>query len=378
MNILVNAASIKEGGPKVVLTRLLEFMPRERPSWNWIVLVNATPKLPGPAPTNLIWAEATGIGRSYVHTLYWYELGLRRLAAKFKPDAFLSLTNYLPRLQVRCPTVLLVQHAGHFSPTFDSLMRQYSSSILSRWMWRQKSRRVQASVSTAKAVTVQSSVLARAIAEQLGPHGTIATIPHGPGIAMRRHEPPSVRATEIFRIGYISKWGVQKDFHTLIAAAAKLKQMGRKFRLVLTLDEGCAEVQQLLRGGIAAQIADCIENHGEVASPDALVALYDSLDVFVFASLCESFGFPMLEAMSRGIPLLVAATPENLEMTGGAARHFPPRDDVALFRLLDEVLADGEMRAAMAKQSLRRSADFSWERAAGETVSLIERVAARA
>src|SRR6185437_7615159 len=108
-------------------------------------------------------------------------------------------------------------------------------------------------------------------------------------------------------------------------AVRSLSEQGRDLRLVLTLGEADPVAAASLAHAKALGVAHLIENHGEV-SAGQITAIYDSVDLFVFPSLCESFGMPMVEAMARGLCIVVADTPVNREITGAAGLTFPPGD----------------------------------------------------
>lgn len=117
-----------------------------------------------------------------------------------------------------------------------------------------------------------------------------------------------------------------------------------------------------------------IENYGEL-SPTEIDRLYKSLHAFVFPSLCESFGFPMVEAMAHGIPLLVADTESNVEVVGEGGKAFPAHDAESLARELERLSNDVDWFRLRAQASLQRVREFDWVRAAAETVSLIDELA---
>ena len=156
---------------------------------------------------------------------------------KYRPDVLFSQTNYLPLRRLACATMLLIQHAGHFSAEFDRLTRESLNSRLALLFWQWKRQWVRRSARSADLLTVQTAALAEAISSQGGPpREQITVIPHGPGLADHRSLPRPDRMPKSFRIGYITKWGVQKNFSTLFAAARKLRDVGYRFKIVLTLD----------------------------------------------------------------------------------------------------------------------------------------------
>jgi glycosyltransferase involved in cell wall biosynthesis len=108
-------------------------------------------------------------------------------------------------------------------------------------------------------------------------------------------------------------------------------------------------------------------------SEDDLEALYLGARCFVFPSLAEGFGLPVLEAMERGLPVACSNASSLPEVAGDAARYFDPFDVMDMRRAIAEVLADDSLRSRLAAAGRSRALLFSWERAAAETVAVYER-----
>lgn len=369
--VCINAVSVREGGSLVVLRELLLGMQQQRPGWCWTVVTNELARAALPDLQHVSWVVLSARELSGLRLLRWYAIGLPRLLRDSSADLLFSQTNYLPWRRLRCPALLLEQHAGHFSPLFARLLLE-QAGWSARLAWFCKGRWVRRSLAVATQITVQTAALRAAIADDTGIAAErIAVIPHGCGLVPRgtvAASPPPAGVPA--RIGYITKYGVQKNFGVLFAAVAALRERGLELRLVLTLDSAEPQVQSVLAQAAALGIADLVENHGELPA-SGIVALYRSLHVFVFPSLCESFGFPLLEAMATGLPLVVAATPSNLEVAGAAGLGFPPQDHAQLAMHLHGLLADPSSYRQQAQRSLARAAAFSWEQAAISTVGLI-------
>jgi len=373
VKVLVNAISIKEGGSLVVLTKMLHAMITRRSDIEWHAAVDR-----GVAGKSLLPPSVTAwtfpwVERSPAHLLYWYEVTLPRLARRLGADVVFSQTNYLPRRSMGCPTLLLEQHAGHFSAEFQRLMEQELASKTMIWSWRRKSAWVRNSVRKATRVTVQTAALARAISEQaMVPGDCIDVVPHGPGLVAPADRPHPWPGTRPWRVGYVSKYGVQKDFATALRAHRELVDRGRAATLVLTLDRTAPGVAAIDRMIDELAIGTRVENHGEL-NPTAMQRLYDGLDVFVFPSRCESFGFPLVEAMAQGIPVVVARTVSNVEVAGEGALAFAPRDSSGLADAITALMNDRQRYETQAARSLAAGRRFSWERAAAGTLAALER-----
>lgn len=371
--IVINAISVKEGGSLVVLDRLLAEMTALRPGWRWVVATSGDAAARLQAHRNCSIRTFPELGRSGLKTRLWYETGLPRLLGDEQADLLFSHTNYLPMRRLPCPALLLVQHAGHFSPVFKRLAEAQLATLSARIGWRLKGRWVDASVRRAQCVTVQTVALAQRIAEETGvPRERLCVIPHGTGqVALRECRPAHPAAGQAVRIGYITKYGVQKNFGVLFAAAARLQESGIKSVLVLTLAPQAPENQAVFELARQHGVAEHIENHGEL-SVTAIEALYSTLHLFVFPSLCESFGFPMLEAMAHGLPLLIADTDSNIEVAGKAGLSFPPDDAGAVAALIHSLIEDPGWHKARAQASRERAAHYSWRKAAADTLELMD------
>ena len=102
--------------------------------------------------------------------------------------------------------------------------------------------------------------------------------------------------------------------------------------------------------------------------------LYAAADAFVFPSLSEGFGLPVLEAMASGTPVVAADRAALPEVAGGAAVLFDPDDPEGAAEALVGVVSDGGLAASLRARGLERAAGFTWRRAAEQ---VDEAIAAR-
>jgi glycosyltransferase involved in cell wall biosynthesis len=109
-------------------------------------------------------------------------------------------------------------------------------------------------------------------------------------------------------------------------------------------------------------------------SDDERDDLYRNTRVFVFPSLSEGFGLPVLEAMSMGAPVVCSNAGSLPEIAGDAAILVDPLDFESLARHLAKMWKDDALRAEYSKRGLARAKEFSWRKAAEQTLEIYRSV----
>jgi alpha-1,3-rhamnosyl/mannosyltransferase len=122
---------------------------------------------------------------------------------------------------------------------------------------------------------------------------------------------------------------------------------------------------------------DRVKFIGPVAEAD-LPALYAGARLFVFPSLYEGFGLPVLEAMACGAPVVCSNSSSLPEVTGTAQLGFDPLNIAAMTAVIKEALVSSAVREELSRQGLQRAAQFSWSQTAQRTAAVYEEILAQA
>jgi len=159
---------------------------------------------------------------------------------------------------------------------------------------------------------------------------------------------------------------------TLLAYAALPADLRRAFPLILAGGKGWKEEAILAR---LKQIKPPgrVVLTGYVAHQE-LLALYASCAVFVYPSLYEGFGLPILEAMAAGAPVITSNTSAMPEVAGDAALLIDPNSVDELAAAMQRILEDRHLAAALSAHGRERARGFTWARTAQETLKVYRRV----
>ena len=130
-------------------------------------------------------------------------------------------------------------------------------------------------------------------------------------------------------------------------------------------------LDDLLRTMGAEGLRDRFRLPGYMAHAD-LPAVYSLCDVFLYPSLRESFGLPILEAMASGAPVITSDAASMPEVAGDAALLVDPRQPGEIAGALAQALGSGPLMRTLRQRGLRRAADFSWDASAEAMLEVYE------
>jgi glycosyltransferase involved in cell wall biosynthesis len=160
----------------------------------------------------------------------------------------------------------------------------------------------------------------------------------------------------------------RKNLTTLLDAYTMMERH-RRHRLVLVGMSGWKNTTlfELIERHPAK---DSIIVTGYVPAED-LAPLYSGAEVFVFPTLYEGFGLPVLEAMQCGCPVISSTSSSIPEVAGNACIQVDPHDIPGLAQSMERVLSDKALRGSMGRKGLARSRLFSWEKSAARLLDIL-------
>jgi glycosyltransferase involved in cell wall biosynthesis len=205
----------------------------------------------------------------------------------------------------------------------------------------------------------------------------ITVIPYGISRAFRpmpgRREPSRASAGIDMRspvVLQVASGGRYKNTPALLRAVASLRPRLPRLALVRIgaplYDDEATLARQLGIAGIITFL-------GEV-DDKTLVDWYNAADVLVFPSWWEGFGWPPLEAMACGMPVVGSTAPAIAEVTGDAAILVAPADPTALAQAIQRVLLDSAVAASLRQKGLRRASEYDWTRTAAATAAVYDHI----
>lgn len=295
-------------------------------------------------------------------SLWWHSAILpRRLSAHACDVVFLPAGNRRLGFGYGVPGVATVHDLSqlHVPKKYDAARMFYATRVLPMLIGRQD-RVVTVSGSTRDDVLERT----RITAEQ------VCVVPNGVDLSRYALRDPAAARGAASRLGldqpyllYVARLEHPGKNHvTLLEAYARLRSAGLTHKLVLAGPRwnGAEAIDAAVaRLGLAEHVVFT----GFVAGDD-LPALYAGATAFVFPSLYEGFGIPLLEAMACGVPCCVANVSSLPEVAGDAALLFDPHDPGAIAAALHRLLDDDVLRARLRARGLKRCAEFTWERSA--------------
>ncbi len=274
-------------------------------------------------------------------------------------DLFHGLGTIVPPLKT-IPSIVTLHHVGGALDEPGRWGRFYFETLTQRSLQRAR-----------KVITVSSFSRDQAVGVYDLPPGTVTSILEGgPDPAFTTEgtapAPAGLRAPYLLYVGGILE---RKNLVNLVLAFSRMLRdrpsldvrlvlVGKKGRFAKVLEEQIEELE----------LTDKILLPGAADLP-RLVSLYRHSAAFVFPSLVEGFGFPVLEAMACGTPVIAANASAIPEVAGKGAFLVDPRDPDALAAALARALEDRAWTEELKTRGAARVKEFSWDRVAESTLA---------
>ena len=169
----------------------------------------------------------------------------------------------------------------------------------------------------------------------------------------------------------VIKYDPRKNFGNLIQAFQMChERVGGDLVVVGTGCEKYRDEYDLEKMGLAEHV-----HFPGWVEQEELPAMYSLADFLFFPSVYEEFGIPACEAMACGIPVVVSNTGALPEIAGEAGVLVDPFSPSEMAEALERMWSDHELRKDKAKEALRRSKEFTWDKCARETLAVFQSVA---
>ncbi|TDH23324.1 glycosyltransferase family 1 protein [Segetibacter sp. 3557_3] len=171
---------------------------------------------------------------------------------------------------------------------------------------------------------------------------------------------------------FVGNRGTYKNFDFFLDATRELLVKNKELKIV------CAgggrfsphELEKLRKLELTSQVV-----HVPVVNDNTLVSLYKNAVCFIFPSLYEGFGIPVLEAFSCGCPIVLSNRGSLPEVAGDAVLYCNPEDAHSIATQVTAYLDDAGLRTLKSGEGYKRLESFSWEKTSAETFALYKTIA---
>lgn len=375
MKVLVNAISAKKGG---IVTYTQNLM-RSFGALGVDATFAVSPSFPDKhsLPVHIVDVGHFGLGRRAL----WEQTVWRRIVARHRPDVLFSSANYA-LLKCPVPQLLLVREGGLFDEFYlvNVAPAQGIAAAAKRALRRHSILQSSRAADHVFTPTAAMSDLLRNWAPDLS--GKVSFNHYG---TLDDHFRPLERARTwredgVLRLLYVSVYYPHKSPGDLAEAVRLLRRhhVASRARITMTIDEiRAVEGSAWDEVRLGRALEDDLVDLGRCPY-EALPELYAEHDVFVFPSIAETFGHPMVEAMASGIPVIAADAPVNREVCGDAALYFRPFSPSAQVEQIRKLDSSPELRASLIARGRERVLrHFRWDDHVRRLIADLDRVASR-
>jgi glycosyltransferase involved in cell wall biosynthesis len=163
----------------------------------------------------------------------------------------------------------------------------------------------------------------------------------------------------------------RKNFKRIIDCYIKLKKENRIRDKLIIVGKTGWHFKEII--DIPEKLSDSIIFKGYIPE-EQLIELYQQAKFFIYPSLYEGFGLPIVEAMASGCPIITSNVSSIPEVAGDAAFYINPKSNRQLIDGILKLSGDGNLRQKLALKGLKQAKKFSWKQCAEKTILLYEKI----
>jgi glycosyltransferase involved in cell wall biosynthesis len=297
--------------------------------------------------------------------LVWEQINLPRLANSKNIDLLHSLHYTMP-LAYRSRSVVTFHDMTFFLfPQLHTLPKRYFFRFFIHTSSRQASALIADSESTRQdAIRLVGIPAEKIFTAQLGVTQEFHCIKDESALEQARQK---YHLPEHFLL-FVGMIEPRKNLPALLEAFSSIADQIPEYHLVFAGPKGWM-VEDILQQKCAPKINGKVHFPGYVEQAD-LPLVYNMADVFIYPSIYEGFGLPVLEAMACGTPVITSNVSSMPEIVGEAGVLLPPDDSQALAQAILELVNDPAERQRLSVKGLERAMAFTWERTADKTLAV--------
>jgi len=202
------------------------------------------------------------------------------------------------------------------------------------------------------------------------PEEKIEVIYHGNSLLPIKTNQFSLKLPETY-ILYVGNRDGYKNFEFFVKAISPLLVRSRELKILCAGGNNFSDKEKVLFDelNIRNQVI-----YFKVISDNEMAELYKKAICFVYPSLYEGFGIPILEAFSCGCPVVLSNTSSFPEVAGEAGLYFNPYDEVSIRNTIEKIIENMALREALIKKGYERLKLFSWDITAEKTKQVYEKL----
>ncbi|MCB9161733.1 MAG: glycosyltransferase family 4 protein [Caldilineaceae bacterium] len=305
----------------------------------------------------------------------WTHRALARAVVTQPPDVLFVPAHVIPYVQPRRrlpPSVVTLHDLGyHFFPQQHTWRQRLYLEWSTRWSARAATRVIAVSRATADDLVKIYAVAPDKIdvVHEAAPRGGLPGSPQG--ISRQQSASKGFREVRPYAL-FLGTLQPRKNLHRILDAFARIHAQV-DWDLVLAGAPGWHS-DGILRHAAQLDLGDRLRFTGYVPD-DVATALMHGARFFCFPSLYEGFGLPVLEAQAQGVPVMTSTNSSLPEIAGDAALLVDPTDVDAIAQAMLRLATDEALRTRLIAAGHENVQRFSWEKAAQETLVVLERAA---